>query len=736
MTFKVKDGLALGATTIIDASGNLTMPATGKLSLATATSSLSSINIGAGAVDPTTPATGDAWFNNGAFKLRISGSTKTIAFLDSNITGTANGTSSIIPVSLGGTNSSAAATAGGIAYGNGTAILVTAAGSSGNVLTSGAGGAPTWTAAVSTNTIDTIVKRDGSGAFAAGAITATSVSSTVGLTLSSATTNALSIDSGTTGAINVGVNANAKTITIGNLTGATSVILNTGTGLLNVKASTAQTNTVANVLTITHTSGIPAIGTGTGIAFVTETATGENLETGSLIQSIATDITGATEDFDLVFLNMAAGAAATEGFRIKSTGSVSIPTGGNYQINGTSVLNGSTLGSGVTASSLTSVGTIGTGVWQGSVINSTYGGTGVNNGGRTLTIATSSGTIAFTTAVTLTVAATASVSGTNTGDQTTISGLAGSATNIAGGVANQIPYQTGAGATSFFSAANYGVATYGATGIPAAVAGAAGVLQGSASAIPAFTTAPTLTGTNITSIPTESINGGNLGSTVLPYSTASATASAFKVPFVNTTGVASGNFGLLIDSVGSEFTYNPSTNTLVAGTFSGALSGNASTVTTNANLTGPITSSGNATAVASQTGSGSTFVMNTSPTITGTIAVNEMTVAGASIPQNSKSAAYTLVASDANKHIFHPAADTTARTWTIPANASVPFSIGTAITFVNQNAAGVITIAITTDVMRLAGTGTTGSRTLADNGVATALKVTATQWIISGTGLT
>ena len=106
------------------------------------------------------------------------------------------------------------------------------------------------------------------------------------------------------------------------------------------------------------------------------------------------------------------------------------------------------------------------------------------------------------------------------------------------------------------------------------------------------------------------------------------------------------------------------------------------------------------------------------------------------IPQNSQSAAYTLVLADAGKHILHPAADTTARTFTIPANSAVAFPIGTAITFVNQNAAGVVTIAITTDVMRLAGAGTTGSRTLAANGVATALKLTATEWIISGTGLT
>lgn len=106
------------------------------------------------------------------------------------------------------------------------------------------------------------------------------------------------------------------------------------------------------------------------------------------------------------------------------------------------------------------------------------------------------------------------------------------------------------------------------------------------------------------------------------------------------------------------------------------------------------------------------------------------------IPQNSKSAAYTTVLADAQKHIFHPSADTTARTWTIDSNANVAYPIGTAITFVNQNAGGVITIAITTDTMRLAGAGTTGNRSLAANGIATALKLTSTEWLISGTGLT
>lgn len=106
------------------------------------------------------------------------------------------------------------------------------------------------------------------------------------------------------------------------------------------------------------------------------------------------------------------------------------------------------------------------------------------------------------------------------------------------------------------------------------------------------------------------------------------------------------------------------------------------------------------------------------------------------IPQNSQSTAYTLVAADAGKHIYHPSADTTARTWTIPANSSVAFPVGTSVTFINDTSGGVITIAITTDTLKLAGAGTTGSRSLAANGIATAVKMTSTSWIISGTGLT
>jgi hypothetical protein len=105
------------------------------------------------------------------------------------------------------------------------------------------------------------------------------------------------------------------------------------------------------------------------------------------------------------------------------------------------------------------------------------------------------------------------------------------------------------------------------------------------------------------------------------------------------------------------------------------------------------------------------------------------------IPQNSQSAAYTLVLADAGKHIFHPSTDANARTFTIPANGSVAYPIGTAITFINMTAA-VVTIAITTDTMYLSSAGTTGSRSLAQYGSATAIKMTSTTWLISGSGLT
>ena len=109
------------------------------------------------------------------------------------------------------------------------------------------------------------------------------------------------------------------------------------------------------------------------------------------------------------------------------------------------------------SSSLTTVGTIGTGTWNGDIIGSAYGGTGVNNS-YTLTITGSNRSLdqdvhsgaspSFNGANFTGTAASLSV-----GDATTASSAtsAGKATNLAGGGANQIPYQTLADTTSFIT---------------------------------------------------------------------------------------------------------------------------------------------------------------------------------------------------------------------------------------------------------------------------------------------
>ena len=103
-----------------------------------------------------------------------------------------------------------------------------------------------------------------------------------------------------------------------------------------------------------------------------------------------------------------------------------------------------------------------------------------------------------------------------------------------------------------------------------------------------------------------------------------------------------------------------------------------------------------------------------------------------SIPQNSQAANYTLTSNDAGQHIYHPVA-AAAATYTIPANATVPYVIGTTVSFVNDSA-NAVTIAITTDT--LVWGAATGSRTLAQGSMATALKIGATRWMLNGSGLT
>jgi hypothetical protein len=107
------------------------------------------------------------------------------------------------------------------------------------------------------------------------------------------------------------------------------------------------------------------------------------------------------------------------------------------------------------------------------------------------------------------------------------------------------------------------------------------------------------------------------------------------------------------------------------------------------------------------------------------------------IPASTVSTTATLTIADAGEHIY---VTTTGQTITIPAASSVAYPIGTTITFIAGPSATTVTIAIATDTLRLAGGTSTGSRTLAANGMATAVKVSGTSssgvWYINGTGLT
>jgi len=214
--------------------------------------------------------------------------------------------------------------------------------------------------------------------------------------------------------------------------------------------------------------------------------------------------------------------------------------------------------------------------------------------------------------------------------------------------------------------------------------------------------------------------------------------------------VANGGTGVTTStgSGNNVLSTSPTLVTPLLGTPTSGVATNLTGLPLSTGVTGTLPVANGGTGVTTSTGSGNN-VLSTSPTLVTPVLgtpssgnLSSCTADGTNavgylvIPQNSQSAAYTLVLADAGKNIYHPGADTTARTWTIPANGSVAFPVGTAITFINDTSGGVITISITTDTLVLAGAGTTGSRTLAANGMATCVKMTSTRWIIGGTGLT
>ena len=101
-----------------------------------------------------------------------------------------------------------------------------------------------------------------------------------------------------------------------------------------------------------------------------------------------------------------------------------------------------------------------------------------------------------------------------------------------------------------------------------------------------------------------------------------------------------------------------------------------------------------------------------------------------SIPLDIVTTGYTCVLTDAGR-----CKQIVGGTINIPTNAAVAYPLGTAITFMSFG--GASTTIACGDTMYLSGDAAkTGNRTLANTGIATAVKANATSWVISGSGLT
>lgn len=213
------------------------------------------------------------------------------------------------------------------------------------------------------------------------------------------------------------------------------------------------------------------------------------------------------------------------------------------------------------------------------------------------------------------------------------------------------------------------------------------------------------------------------------------------VVVAGTLGTGFGGTGLTTFTAANNAIYSTSASALTAGKLpvaAGGIGTGTPGITAFNNITG--------LSAAGTTGTTSTnIVFSTSPTLTtpainggaldaattvsdsGTIATNSVGFRG--IPQNAQAGGYTLVLTDTGKQI----ANTTGG-WTIPANSGTAFPIGSTVVLYNNSASGQ-TVAIITDTLRQAGTANTGSRTLAQRGLATVTKIAATEWVISGAGV-
>lgn len=150
-----------------------------------------------------------------------------------------------------------------------------------------------------------------------------------------------------------------------------------------------------------------------------------------------------------------------------------------------------------------------------------------------------------------------------------------------------------------------------------------------------------------------------------------------------------------------------------------------------AGATGDVTGPASATASAVAIFSGTTGKIIANGTILLPPVTTGQTLGYLNMPQQAFSAAYPIVAADSGKQLYHPASDASARQVTIPANASVPFALGTCITITNDSAEDV-TVIITSDTLNYVDVGAITTLTIPQYNTATIQKTTTTSWLASG----
>jgi hypothetical protein len=214
-------------------------------------------------------------------------------------------------------------TGGDIIYGGASGTPTRLAnGNAGQLLRSnGTTLAPSWVTPFSNSgAANELMKSDGTNAVASGLFSTTNGNLNLG-------NNSLSGDR-TIGTFSSDATANLTITQKGLGTTAGTVLVHSSLAVGIYGASTGATigdenatnNAPSTVLTIQHaTTGTPSSGIATDVAIQTETSA-SNVETGTILRTIPTDLTGASEDFDFVALTMAAGAAPSERVRINSNG--------------------------------------------------------------------------------------------------------------------------------------------------------------------------------------------------------------------------------------------------------------------------------------------------------------------------------------------------------------------------------------------------------------------------------